>query len=284
MMDNVFERILSDFRKGKLSHAIMIDGGDEAQRSAIAGDTAKLLVCSGDYSPCNKCPDCVKADAHSHPDIMTYSGGTTPSSFKVEYVRDLRQNASILPNEADRKVFILERVETMSVAAQNALLKILEEPPQFVCFVLTCSSHSSMLDTIMSRVTLYSCADSDAVQDEELWGKAHDLAMDVLRTVSNHNELQLLKLSVAFDKDKDLFKYCCKELIRIASDALIQKITDRTSSSDAEEISGILPKEILLSVISIANETIDAMQKNINGNLLATYFCAKLNSEQIGRN
>lgn len=281
--DKTLAQILSHLHSHKLSHAILIDGGTQEQRLQIARETAKALVCRGTNPPCDTCSDCVKANARSHPDILVYSGGATVGSFKVDTVREIRQTASILPNEADRKVFILENVESMAAGAQNALLKILEEPPHYICFILTCSSHSAMLDTILSRVTVYSCpSESQSIDSQELL-KAREIAENILRNAAVRKEWDVLKQTAVFEKDKNLFALCCQEMRSIAEQALVGKITDTEMNESVEQIGSLFPKSKLYSVIEICGNTLDSIQKNLNGNLLITLFSAQLLSDQNGR-
>lgn len=137
---------------GRFPHAVLIDGSAGSGKKTFAKLMAGALVCSGETKPCGKCPHCVKAEKDIHPDIMVYQGDGGARSFHVDQVRDLREQAYISPNEADRKVFLLFDVENMSVQAQNALLKIIEEPPRNVYFILTTENRNLMLPTIRSRV------------------------------------------------------------------------------------------------------------------------------------
>ena len=96
---------------------------------------AAAAVCSGvGARPCGKCRDCRKAAEHVHPDIITVSRllddkGRPKREIGVDQIRDVIADAQVLPNEAARKVYIIDRAETMNAAAQNAALKLLEEPP-----------------------------------------------------------------------------------------------------------------------------------------------------------
>lgn len=282
-MKNVLEQILSDLQSGRLSHAVLLEGGSAEQRHEFACTIAKALVCQGKSVPCDVCSDCIKANAASHPDIHFYAGGSTAASFKVDTVREIRQTASILPNEAERKVFILENTQTMAAGAQNALLKILEEPPYYVNFILTCPTQSAMLDTILSRVTVYTCPqeqDEACTADQE---KAGLIASRILKNVAVKKEWEVLKETAQFEKDKNLFALCCREMRRLAECALINKVADIQADESVEQISSLFPKSKLISLIDICANTLDSLQKNLNGNLLITLFCAQLLTDQHGR-
>lgn len=277
MMDSVYSIILSDLRHGRLSHAVLLDAGSPADRLALARATAKALVCSGAQPPCGVCPHCQKAETNAHPDILVYTGAGSIGSFKVDTVREIRALSMVTPNEAARKVFILENAECMAVGAQNALLKILEEPPRYVTFLLTCASHTQLLETIRSRVTLYSLRDeapaAELTKQQQL---ASQTAERILLAVAAHDEMQIMRETAALEKDKDVFRLCCQNMALTAAEAMKVKRTDAPSSSLAERLSSEMALEDLYAVWQTANETIANIASNTNGNLLLSYFCAQL--------
>ena len=282
-MDTVLEQIRFDFCHGKLSHAVLLDGGTESQRLDIAFQIAQMLVCAKNDPPCGVCAHCRKAKDGMHPDILHFAGGTTVGSFKVDTVRSVRQSAMVLPNEADRKVYILEHVESMSAGAQNALLKILEEPPSYVTFILTCASHTQLLDTVLSRASLYSLHESTQQPEDTQHRQASDIAAKILLAVGADNEMDALRETAALEKDKELFRLCCTMVLSLATQALKSKLTDADVSQDAARIAMAIPREKLYAIIQIAKDTIQNINGNINGNLLLSYFCAQLFAAGNGR-
>ncbi len=274
MNSNLISTIYDTLNRNKLSHAILIEAGTEADRMEAAKAVAKALVCTCETKPCECCAHCRKAHNSVHPDISLYEGGTTPGSFKVDFVREISRDAAVLPNESDKKVYILNRADTMSVSAQNALLKILEEPPVYVNFILLTPSKSAMLDTVISRVTSYSLDDSDASVNGEEAGKAHSIAIDILHAVANNNEAEILRLTTDFEKDRNALKLCCNHLYELCSEALISKLTDR--EGEASEFALELSSNKLIKLSEACIYIINAANANMNGNLLVTLFCSKM--------
>lgn len=282
-MEKVLGQILSDLQNGKLSHAILLEGGSPEDRHELACSVAKALVCSAQAAPCDACSNCIKANADAHPDILLYSGGATVGSFKVDTVREIRRLASVLPNEAERKVFVLENTQAMAAGAQNALLKILEEPPYYVHFVLTCPSQSAMLDTVLSRVTVYTCPQEQNQADTADLEKARTVACSILKNVAVKKEWDVLKETAQFEKDKAFFALCCQEMRSLAELALVNKVADLPADETVEQISSLFPKSKLVCVIDVCANMLDSIQSNLNGNLLITLFCAQLLTDQYGR-
>ena len=131
------ERMLDTmFVQKRVPQALIIEG-NHTKATELAHILASALVCqSQENKPCGTCGSCVKAHAGSHPDIYLAEGGLTPRSFKVEAIRAIRSDAYIQSQEGGYKVYLLFRAESMSAEAQNALLKVLEEPPADTVFIL----------------------------------------------------------------------------------------------------------------------------------------------------
>ena len=278
-MDGAYVQILSDLRRGKLSHAILIDDGTPQAREDTARKAAQVLVCTGEEKPCGVCSHCIKAAANAHADIMVFSGNGSPGSFKVDIVREIRRNASVMPNEAAVKVFILLSCETMNPAAQNALLKILEEPPQHVRFILTCNLAGSLLDTIRSRVTVYSLHTEQPAQQQARERAAFEIAGRILNSLALRDEKEVMLITAEFEKDRDWFSDVCVELSHLAFRVLVYQITGEGEADIYSSIADRFYGNQLQRISIICDEIYQAMQGNINANLLLSLFCARLFAE-----
>ena len=113
---------------------------------------AKLILCKGETKPCGVCSACRKITAGTHPDVQIWEEETKSGMLSVGFVRDLRRDCAILPNESDYKIYIIPHMERMNDSAFNALLKTLEEPPKHVVFLLTAPNPDELADTVRSRV------------------------------------------------------------------------------------------------------------------------------------
>lgn len=154
------EKLLSEIASGKLSHAYLIEGGEGCGKTYFARFAAAAVLCTGDKPPCGKCPSCVKALAGSHPDLFYFSSDKK-ASMGVETVRDIKKSLFFMPNDGDRKVYIIDDAQKMTVQAQNALLKFIEEPPASVLFFIVADKKESLLPTVVSRTRIISLAPSD---------------------------------------------------------------------------------------------------------------------------
>lgn len=147
------ERLATDVREGKLSHAYIIEGAHGCGKRTLAIQLCAALACTNRQSgciPCGECLACRKVMEGKCPDVIRIGRGTK-ASIGVDDVRFLRADVLTPPNDLDSKIYIIEDADTMTVQAQNALLLTLEEPPSYVLFLLLCENAASLLETIRSR-------------------------------------------------------------------------------------------------------------------------------------
>ena len=177
------EKLLGLVAQDRLPHACVLESGTAEERMALAKDLAKALVCkSGVNRPCNTCDACRKADGGNHPDILFVGPENGRKTISVETVRNMRDNAYVLPNEADRKVYIIDPADTMQDYAQNALLKLLEEPPAYCSFLLLTDTSEKLLETVRSRAVTLTMAPlsrqqlAAALREREPGASQEDLA------------------------------------------------------------------------------------------------------------
>ena len=187
----------------RLSHAYIIEGPKKENTHALADHLARAYVCSsGENRPCGVCSNCRKAAGKVHPDIIRVSLLEDKREIVVGQIRQLRSDAYIRPNEADRKVFIIEDAQAMNENAQNALLKVLEDGPAYLSFLLLVENAQQLLTTIRSRcetLSLTACPGEELpAAGEELRRSADQLAALLLA----EDELALVELTAALEMKK----------------------------------------------------------------------------------
>lgn len=140
------EQLKSRMRSRQLPHAMILAGEG---RFRLADTLAAAWVCTGAVPPCGVCSGCKKAAGRIHPDIIR--ADTEGEGLKADAVRALRSDTYIRPNEAPKKVYLLEHGEMLNPTGQNILLKLLEEGPAYACFLFLTPNPEGLLETIRSR-------------------------------------------------------------------------------------------------------------------------------------
>lgn len=143
-----------------MSHAYLLSGPQHVGKMTLAMDVARLLNCETDEPPCGLCSQCKRITGELHTDVRTVQVGGTGregrnrTAISIDQIRDVQKEASLKPYEGKYRVFIVDGAERLTEEAANALLKILEEPPEDVVFVLVTADAGSLIPTIISRCQL----------------------------------------------------------------------------------------------------------------------------------
>lgn len=183
------------FENARMPHACLITAPEMAAAMAEAKRLAAAAICEGQgEKPCGTCRHCRKAYSGIHPDIITVGRlsddkGKKKKQISVEQVRDMSADACMLPNEAKRKVYIIEDAESMNPSAQNAALKLLEEPPLGAMFLLCSENAMQLLPTVRSRCAEFNLGGRVQTEKKE----RSELAYAYLKAVSAGDEAELLR-------------------------------------------------------------------------------------------
>lgn len=148
---NIKDSVTNSLRERRIPHAILIEGDVGTGRHTLANYIAKAIVCEGENIPCGECRGCKSADSCNHPDILVTAPEENKKNIAVGQIRELKEETIIKPHIAKAKVFVIDKADTMNDQSQNALLKVLEEPPAAVFFILIAESKASFLETVISR-------------------------------------------------------------------------------------------------------------------------------------
>lgn len=300
-------RVSRMLAENRVPQAILIEGDRGCGKRTFARIIAQALVCRAEGErPCGVCPQCQKAKSDTHPDFLTLEGGEALRSFGVEKIRSLRNEANIRPNEAPCKIYFLFRAHTMTDQAQNALLKILEEPPGPACFLLTCESAQQMLSTIVSRCVVLSligvseaeaCEAASALcpkaspyelaQAAHLWDgnigrmvetlsggtltRASEIAEQISQAMFSRDETAILTATAPLCRDRDLFR----SVFGILSMRFLDAIQGNTALFSVP-----ISRSRLLYLYDATRECISAADRYTNQPLLVTYACSLLKSPE----
>lgn len=150
--EQIKEHLRNAITAGKVSHAYIINGEKSSGKEFIAKVFAMALQCEKrEEEPCQVCHSCKQALTDNHPDIIRVSH-EKPNTISVDDIRaQVNNDVAIKPYSGPYKIYIINEAEKMTPQAQNAILKTLEEPPEYAVILLLTTNVNSLLPTILSR-------------------------------------------------------------------------------------------------------------------------------------
>ena len=135
-------------KNNKLAHAYLFCGPRGTGKTSVAKLLAKTINCTSENKPCGHCANCIDIQESTHPDVVELDAATNNG---VDEVRELIEKVKYAPMQGKYKVYIIDEVHMMTSSAFNALLKTLEEPPEYCIFILATTEPHKVLPTIVSR-------------------------------------------------------------------------------------------------------------------------------------
>jgi len=251
---------------GSLPHAILVECQNEDESDDLVRRLAAAILCSAPEKerPCGQCLCCQKAKKDIHPDIISYTGEGKSLAISVDKVRQIRAQAYILPGESERKILLLRGVQTMLAPAQNALLKILEEPPPSAVFILTTTNRFALLETVRSRVRIIYPQDEAAPENPD----HRESALEVIELLSRGEEARVLACIAKYEKDRQGLS----QMLSVLRDCLISHMVAGGYKGRGAPLSS----QRLWAFAGVVEEILTAAESNTGGLLLGCDLCAKL--------
>lgn len=297
---------------GRLCHAYLFFGEKGVGKRTIAEFLAAAALCKGENKPCGVCPSCKKLASSNHPDLYIYDGKDQKNSIHIETIRTIRQEAYVLPNDGEKKVYIIPNCDNMTIGAANALLKVLEEPPLHAMFILTANSKAQVPETILSRclqIEVFPMSDKELAEAlsaicpekaEEIpsvvqkangnIGRALDMlgneksseinmiVNEIFSAITKRNEYNLLKALSALSKEKDVFRETLYILSGMFRSALLQKTKQSARTPEFSDFLMRYSSEKIIAMIESLEEILNNLDKNANMNLSVNKLCSDIMS------
>lgn len=263
-------------RGGRLPHALLLESDDADKAAQAAVFLSMLAVCGGSGErPCGVCRHCRNAQSKAHADVLWMPLLPKKRQYTVDQIRAMIRDASVLPNEADAKVYILENCDERLAGRQepqNAFLKLAEEPPQNVYFILLCQSAQSLLPTILSRFTVVRLKGGAAADAADTAA-----AQAIVRGIADSTEYPLLKACGALS-DKEHAAGILAALRLHLRDALVLLSGGKPLGDDAAArlLAGRLTRQKLTDMLGLCDAAGVRIKQNVNMPLLTTWLCGEL--------
>lgn len=314
--DKAKQTLVNWIADGRLPHTILLEGEDGCGKMTFARMMAAAVLCQQEeraQRPCGQCRNCRLILSDSHPDVIVVGSEDKAKAFHVEEIRQIRAEAYIRPNDGEYKIYILKNIHNMTEQAQNALLKIIEEPPKQVIFVMTCNNRARILPTILSRAALVQlsvctkaecraaleqlCGQSVAQQRREQAadlsegniGKALQILQDekvlklacdarrIAETMCIGQEFELLCALQEYTGAKKREEFL--KLLESVKDYFLDFLRMKSGISDANFDIAVPVKNRLtplqaMQILDIIDTTANQVLQNVGLNLAAAAFCA----------
>lgn len=250
------KQLMGAIEHSAVSHAYIIQGERYAGKEFIANVFAAALQCEGDQvEPCGECHSCIQANSKNHPDIIHVTH-EKPGSIGVDDIREqIGRDVSIRPYNGKYKIYIVNEAEIMTAQAQNALLKTLEEPPEYVVILLLVTNISALLPTILSRCVVVNMKPVRDVQIKDYLVKELDLTQEkaevcVAFARGNVGKARQLAANEDFDKIREeaitLLKYIGEMEVSEVANAIKRIGEFKLQINDYLDIFAIWYRDVLL--------------------------------------
>ena len=154
--ENIAAHFKAALKAGKISHAYLICGEKGCGKKLLARTVAQSIQCTGEGDkPCGKCQACRQVESGNHPDVRFVIKDDTKKAISVDNIREqLVSDMTVKPYVGPKKIYIIDEAEKLNEQAQNAMLKTIEEPPEYGVVLILASSETEMLQTIRSRCVI----------------------------------------------------------------------------------------------------------------------------------
>ena len=300
------ENLISSLSRGHISHFYLISGPEGSGKHTLARLLAAAILCKGQDKPCLDCIACRKVMDGNHPDFITVDD-PEKKTVTVDLVRQARADMYIQPNESDHKIYLFPRAQDMGLPGQNALLTVLEEPPQYGVFLLLTDNPDKLLPTVRSRCTELQLRPLQETQlKKELLARfpeaqPEDLEAALLRSggflgqalklmesgsavqpqtmefagaFSQKNNLELTKVLVPLEKWKrDPLSELLQQWLELMEEALICRSGVRTVSALSRTLATSRSSADLYEAAELLRKSIDYLQSNVSPAAVCGYLC-----------
>ena len=309
---NTFQNMM---QKDRMAHSFLIYGESGLGKKTMASWLAMMLVCEKHNKPCGQCRSCKNAAEHIHPDIIYAEHSGKMGGFSVDTIRNISSDAYIKPNNTDRKIYIFTDADNITVQAQNSLLKLIEEPPEYAYFIFTVSDKNVILETIRSRIISLCAAKvsreetvaalaEHGISEEEAKNAAKifngnigkcleyiqsdslkntvDLTKKITDCIINRDEYGTLRFLTEASSDKSVLKSVLEMLNCIIRDALaLRYLPDSFTGcchEEAESLSAGLTANACGKIHEAIEHSYSLIDKNVNIKLIVSSLCGEISS------
>lgn len=241
-------------------HSYLFVGEEGIGKSLFAKEFAKSILCLGKEKPCEACKSCIEIEENNQPDYIEIV--PDGNSIKIEQIRNMQLKVAEKPIVSTKKVYVIQEADTMTQEAQNALLKTLEEPPEYITIILIASNENSILNTIKSRCTKIVF---EPLSNEELKRYAQEYWKDATIPeevfASSMGSIARLRNNI---EHQELYTNVYQCINQIENKSLLDFLKQAESIAKAKEESDAVLEFLVSILFSLAKEKTEKKQNYLN--------------------
>mgnify|MGYP005766259481 CR=1 FL=1 len=241
-------------------HSYLFVGEEGIGKSLFAKEFAKSILCLGKEKPCEACKSCIEIEENNQPDYIEIV--PDGNSIKIEQIRNMQLKVAEKPIVSTKKVYVIQEADTMTQEAQNALLKTLEEPPEYITIILIAINENSILNTIKSRCTKIVF---EPLSNEELKKYAQEYWKDATIPeevfASSMGSIARLRNNI---EHQELYTNVYQCINQIENKSLLDFLKQAESIAKAKEESDAVLEFLVSILFSLAKEKTEKKQNYLN--------------------
>ncbi|MCA0386840.1 MAG: hypothetical protein LCH34_14915 [Firmicutes bacterium] len=270
-MFNVLDFFSDALEKGHMSHSYLISGSEDL---VMAKTIASKILCRQEHTGCGSCSSCLKLASNNHPDLMVIE--PDGASIKNAQVEEFQSFIFIRPFESQHKVVIIKEAHLMTERAQNRILKVLEEPPEYAIFIFLTCHMESMLETVLSRCQVIS---SEAKCAFETSLEVLEKTVELVNGIATRDPGRVLEFGSYFKQEKAQVTTLLSSLMSILRDVMIFRETNNYQLISRENLTILNYKDHLykwtsqisrkkaIALITLIEEVDQRLKSNMNFDL-----------------
>ena len=258
--ENVKDILKKAVQHNTVLHSYLFVGEEGIGKSLFAKEFAKSILCLGKEKPCEACKSCIEIEENNQPDYIEIV--PDGNSIKIEQIRNMQLKVAEKPIVSTKKVYVIQEADTMTQEAQNALLKTLEEPPEYITIILIASNENSILNTIKSRCTKIVF---EPLSNEELKRYAQEYWKDATIPeevfASSMGSIARLRNNI---EHQELYTNVYQCINQIENKSLLDFLKQAESIAKAKEESDAVLEFLVSILFSLAKEKTEKKQNYLN--------------------
>lgn len=276
---NVVERMSRAVASGSISHAYLLEGDRTIDKLGLAENFVKAILCKdGNGDSCECCPSCHKITHGNHEDLIYLAA--EGNSIKDEAVEELQARLKKKPYVGDRNIVILQDADTMTLRAQNRLLKTLEEPAPGTVMILLSENMENLVQTILSRCVVYRLNPFETVEYKNTLERAIQIA-DMLLDRRPFYEISAKLADHAAGRDSafeflDALESWYRDLAVSEYDSESQMIFHSDHAGEIRKRSRLYQKGAVDKAVAAIEEAKNDLNRNLNINYTLKNMILKL--------